>query len=66
MWINSTTNEWSEEKPIRVRLPNGLTATGELITDQMLVDLGWAWQEIEEFIPEIDEINTGTNTTVGD
>jgi hypothetical protein len=66
MWINNITNEYSFDIPTRIRLPDGLTKTGSDITEELLIELGWTWQEVEEYIPEIDEINTGTNATVGD
>jgi hypothetical protein len=65
-WKNLKNNQLVKDRPDRLRKDDGMTMTGELITDQLLLEYGWVWEEVEEFIPEIDEINTGTNATIGD
>lgn len=41
MWININTRHTSEERPVRIRLENGLTLTAEEVTDEILEDAGW-------------------------
>jgi hypothetical protein len=48
---NSITHEYSEERPFRVRLDDGMTRTGEAITDEMLADAGWVY---EDPIPHVE------------
>jgi hypothetical protein len=40
---------YSKERPQRIRLPDGMTRTGEAITDELLAELGWIeFEEIYE------------------
>jgi hypothetical protein len=61
-WIHTNGNI-QLDKPNRYRLADGRTVTGELVTDQMVADLGWTYIEN---LPETETLNTGTNATVGD
>jgi hypothetical protein len=61
-WIHTNGNI-QLDKPCRYRLEDGLTITGELVTDQMIADSGWSYIEN---LPETETLNTGTNATVGD
>jgi hypothetical protein len=61
-WIHTNGNI-QLDKPSRYRLEDGRTVTGELVTDQMIADLGWSYIEN---LPETETLNTGTNATVGD
>ena len=42
--------KYSKERPSRVRLPDGMTRTGEAVTDELLAELGWIEFQ-EEFSP---------------
>jgi hypothetical protein len=44
-YFNHTKFQYSEERPTRVRLDDGMTRTGEAITDELLAELGWVYQE---------------------
>ena len=35
----------SETKPTRVRLPESDTRTAEAVTDEVLAEAGWVWEE---------------------
>jgi hypothetical protein len=48
-WKNSN-GQYSKERPQRVRLADGMTRTGEAITDALLAELGWVEYQ-EEFSP---------------
>lgn len=57
-WTNSQ-GEISPTRPQRVRLPSGLTATNETITDQLLEELGWYEETYEIYVPPMPQ-NTST------
>lgn len=40
-WFNTYTRECVVERPVRVRLPDGLTRTQEAVTDEILTEAGW-------------------------
>lgn len=64
-WRNHITKYYQPHRPIRVRLPDGTTRTGEEITDELLADLGWQWEEpIIESLPNpiIPLVTTATTT----
>lgn len=46
-WKNNDGRE-SLFRPDRVRLPDGMTRTGDEITDQQLADAGWRWEPLPE------------------
>ena len=48
VWKNSFTNEESHSRPVRVRMPDGLTKTAEEVTDTVLALAGWAEVEYQE------------------
>ncbi len=43
-WIN-TNGSVSDGKPVRVRMADHTTLTGEEVTDAVLEDTGWSWVE---------------------
>jgi hypothetical protein len=43
-WTNSN-GDTSETRPTRVRLPDSTTRTMEAVTDEILAEAGWSWQE---------------------
>jgi len=59
-WTNTTTNEISDSRPLRVRLSDSTTRTNEEVTDQLLEQTGWTWSEP---VPEITEEITTSSTT---
>ena len=64
-YINIITNEYELDRPHRVRLESGLTATGPEVTDEMLTNAGWQWKDhpIPPASIDSDTITTSTNTT---
>ena len=62
-WINTITNEVSEEYPYRVRLENNLTLTGPEVSDELLASTGWQWQEPTQPEERPYRIVTVTTTT---
>lgn len=44
MWKNAN-GEVSQLRPNRVRLPNSETRTAEEVTDEVLAEAGWYWEE---------------------
>lgn len=40
-----TSGDTSETRPTRVRLPDSTTRTMEAVTDEILAESGWSWQE---------------------
>ena len=50
----------SETRPKRVRLPESDTRTAEAVTDEVLAEAGWFWEEpvvvIPEPMPEVTEV----------
>ena len=65
-YINIITNEYELNRPHRVRLESGLTATGPEVTDEMLTNAGWQWEDppIPPAPIDSDTITTSTNTTL--
>ena len=43
-YIHSS-GDTSETRPTRVRLPDSTTRTMEAVTDEILAEAGWSWQE---------------------
>ena len=43
-WTNAN-GDTSPTRPTRVRLPDSTTRTMEAVTDEILVESGWAWVE---------------------
>lgn len=59
---NSKTGEYTVNYPQRVRLDNGLTLTGPLVTDSLLEATGWMWEDYPASEPEpVVDANTLTN-----
>lgn len=48
----------SETRPTRVRLPESDTRTAEAVTDEVLVEAGWVWEEpvVIVYEPEVIEV----------
>lgn len=50
----------SETRPTRVRLPESDTRTAEAVTDEVLAEAGWVWEEpvviVYEPEPEVIEV----------
>jgi hypothetical protein len=61
-WIHTNGNI-TLDKPNRYRKEDGFTLTGELVTDDMVAEMGWTY--IEK-LPETEDLNTSTNATIGD
>jgi len=60
-----TSGDTSETRPTRVRLPDSTTRTMEAVTDEILAEAGWSWQEpVVE--PVVTEMATTGTVTVGD
>lgn len=64
-WRNHQTKYYQPNRPTRVRLSDGTTRTNEEVTDQLLADLGWQWEEPEQE-PEqaVEIITTATSDTI--
>ena len=53
-----TSGDTSETRPTRVRLPDSTTRTMEAVTDEILAEAGWSWQEpVVE--PVVEPVNPG-------
>lgn len=50
-WKNQD-GDISETRPTRVRLPNAETRTSYAVTDEVLAEAGWYWEEPPVIIPE--------------
>lgn len=65
-WKNNN-GDVSETRPTRVRLPESDTRTAEAVTDEVLAEAGWYWENpiiISEYSdPEIDNINVIADET---
>jgi hypothetical protein len=64
MWCNYEGWRSQPDRPNRVRLVDGTTRTGDEITDQMLFDAGWFWEELPVFPTEPQDPTTATNITI--
>ena len=62
----SLSGQYSEYRPIRLRLPDGTTITNEAITDEILTELGWWWDSYipPEPEPQPEYVNTASEITV--
>jgi hypothetical protein len=49
-WKNNN-GDINETRPTRVRLPEADTRTAEAVTDEVLAESGWFWEEPVVFIP---------------
>lgn len=58
-WKN-TNGQQQVERPIRVRLADGLTRTNEEVTDQLLANTGWTWHPD---LAEVVSVSTSTEST---
>ena len=58
-----TSGDTSETRPTRVRLPDSTTRTMEAVTDEILAEAGWSWQEpvVEPVVTQA--ATSGTVTT---
>ncbi len=54
-----TSGDTSETRPTRVRLPDSTTRTMEAVTDEILAEAGWSWQE-----PVVDQTVIASSTGV--
>jgi hypothetical protein len=61
---NTITNEYFLERPHRVRLEDGFTRTEEEVTDELLAETGWVWEELPPE-PEPPIIENTSTTIVG-
>ncbi len=61
-YIHSS-GDTSETRPTRVRLPDSTTRTMEAVTDEILAEAGWSWQEpvVEPVVTQA--ATSGTVTT---
>ena len=58
-----TSGDTSETRPTRVRLPDSTTRTMEAVTDEILAQAGWSWQEpVVE--PVVDQTVIASSTGV--
>jgi len=53
-----TSGDTSETRPTRVRLPDSTTRTMEAVTDEILAEAGWSWQE-----PVVEPVVTQATTS---
>jgi len=61
-YIHSS-GDTSETRPTRVRLPDSTTRTMEAVTDEILAQAGWSWQEpVVE--PVVDQTVIASSTGV--
>lgn len=65
-WKNNN-GDVSETRPTRVRLPESDTRTAEAVTDEVLAEAGWYWEEpvvvyepVIEVTPDYTESSTAT------
>ena len=63
-WRNHKTKYYQLTRPIRIRLDDGSTLTNEEVTDQLLEENGWHWEE-DPVLPivEVEEYSTSTTAT---
>jgi hypothetical protein len=60
-----TSGDTSETRPTRVRLPDSTTRTMEAVTDEILAEAGWSWQEpVVELVVEQTTITSSTGVYV--
>jgi len=61
-----TSGDTSETRPTRVRLPDSTTRTMEAVTDEILAEAGWSWQEpvVEPVAVQLVDIYPATSGTV--
>jgi len=64
VWSNSITNERTDTRPWRVRLPDLSTRTGFDLSDELLALCGWT--SVEEIYISNDITNQTTSTGVTD
>ncbi len=60
----SEQGQYSEYRPIRLRLPDGTTITNEAITDEVLTALGWYWDSYQPPEPEIEIVDESTASQI--
>lgn len=65
-WILRQREDIRIERPTRVRLDSGMTLTGEEVTDQVLSDTGWRWEDWPETEPYWYTTATTTSTSETD
>jgi hypothetical protein len=64
-WKNNN-GDVSDSRPTRVRLPESDTRTAEAVTDEVLAEAGWYWEEPvvvvyePEVTPDYTESSTGS------
>lgn len=60
-----TSGDTSETRPTRVRLPDSTTRTMEAVTDEILAEAGWSWQEqVVELVVDQTVIASSTGVYV--
>jgi len=60
-----TSGDTSETRPTRVRLPDSTTRTMEAVTDEILAESGWSWQEpVVELVVDQTVIASSTGVYV--
>ena len=60
-----TSGDTSETRPTRVRLPDSTTRTMEAVTDEILAEAGWSWQEpVVEPVVTLETVDQATSGTV--
>ena len=60
-----TNGDTSETRPTRVRLPDSTTRTMEAVTDEILAEAGWSWQEpVVELVVDQTVIASSTGVYV--
>jgi hypothetical protein len=65
-WILRQREDIKIQRPTRVRLDSGMTLTGEEVTDQILTDTGWRWEDWPEPEPYWQTTATTTSTSETD
>jgi hypothetical protein len=68
-WKNNN-GEVSDSRPTRVRLPESDTRTAEAVTDEVLAEAGWYWEEpvvvvyepVVEVTPDYTESTASTDS----
>ena len=59
-WTNAN-GDTSATRPTRVRLPDSTTRTMEAVTDEILVESGWAWVEpVVTSETVVEQVTSGT------
>lgn len=61
-WTNIN-GDTSPTRPTRVRLPDCTTRTMEAVTDEILVESGWAWVEPVVTSETVEQVTSGTVLT---